>query len=1016
VADRSVSIALKAEVSGFVNGVRTAQRSAAGFMAELDKSAKKRAALSDLGDTAGKVGLAAAAGLGAAVVASANFDQAMSSVQAATHETASNMDLLREAALKAGAQTAFSATEAAAGIEALAKAGVSTQDIMAGGLTGALDLAAAGNLEVGAAAEYAATALTQFGLSGEQVPHVADLLAAAAGKAQGEVSDMGAALSQTGLVADMVGLSIEETTGALGAFASAGLIGSDAGTSFKNMLGSLTPNSKEAAELMGQLGINAYDAQGQFIGLADLAGNLESSLAHMSDEQRQATLETIFGADAVRAASVLYEQGADGVQSWIDKVDDSGYAAETAATRLDNLKGDIEAFTGSLETALIGAGEGSQGMLRGVVQRATDAVNAFNNLPPAAQNVTSAFLGITAVTGGALWFGAKVVQGVSNTRQALDDLNFSGDRARGMMGRLGKAATAVGIVFAGLEIAEGFGQSSTELGRFVEKVEALGGTTAEDKLASLNDELARQQKIVEDAVSFDVGAFGIGRVSPFSTRARDAADRAAQLEERIAQLNHEMEMEAIAAEKAGDGSDKAAAGFDKAGDAARRAADGTRTFSDSLKRMTGFLDERGMLREYQAALDDMTKSVRQNGRSFDINTEKGRSNQAALDAIARSAIDVGSSMSDADRVGFLRRSAGDIRRVAREMGLPRDAVQEVIGKLQELGRQNPKPKVTVDTTGANAAIASVTRSLDRIQDETVNVWIRRHGTPGGRIDPGIRPASGGYITGPGTATSDSIPAHLSNGEYVVRAAAVDRYGVGFLHDVNAMRFANGGAVGGGDDPRDDRTTREVRRAKEQAKRDAEKLQRKIERQIEHVKETRDEMRELRKESREFGKAVAGNFRTDPFESNATLGGVIRSLQADTAGARDFNRYARRARRLGLSGGALEAILASGNGALLGSIDTRGEVRRLEAAWGNRNQATGQLAAFSSNAWLDRHGKRQTDTTRELNQVITRLNKRIDRLDERLERAVRRGARDGTSEGGRRANRRRQVAMSRASLS
>lgn len=58
-------------------------------------------------------------------------------------------------------------------------------------------------------------------------------------------------------------------------------------------------------------------------------------------------------------------------------------------------------------------------------------------------------------------------------------------------------------------------------------------------------------------------------------------------------------------------------------------------------------------------------------------------------------------------------------------------------------------------------------------------------------------ATGGYITGPGTGTSDSIAARLSNGEYVIRAAAVDRYGVDFFHRLNAMRFANGGLVGGG---------------------------------------------------------------------------------------------------------------------------------------------------------------------------------------------------------------------------
>ena len=56
-----------------------------------------------------------------------------------------------------------------------------------------------------------------------------------------------------------------------------------------------------------------------------------------------------------------------------------------------------------------------------------------------------------------------------------------------------------------------------------------------------------------------------------------------------------------------------------------------------------------------------------------------------------------------------------------------------------------------------------------------------------------RAATGGLIQGPGTKNSDSIPARLSNGEYVVRASAVDQYGVGMLNDINEKKF---GATGG----------------------------------------------------------------------------------------------------------------------------------------------------------------------------------------------------------------------------
>ena len=234
---------------------------------------------------------------------------------------------------------------------------------------------------VGDAAEIAATALTQFKLSGDKVPHLADLLAAGAGKAQGSVEDMGMALKQAGLVAASTGLRIEETTGGLAAFASAGLIGSDAGTSFKSMLQRLTPQSIEAKDKMDELGISAYDAQGKFIGLAKFSENLKTSMKDLTPEARNAAMGVIFGSDAVRAANVLYEQGGRASRTGPTKVNEAGYAAVTASIKQDNLAGDIEKLGGSFDSLLIKGGSGVAESLRGLVQGAEDMVDAFGKIP-----------------------------------------------------------------------------------------------------------------------------------------------------------------------------------------------------------------------------------------------------------------------------------------------------------------------------------------------------------------------------------------------------------------------------------------------------------------------------------------------------------------------------------------------------------------------------------------------------------------------------------------------------------
>ncbi|WP_231736039.1 phage tail tape measure protein [Arthrobacter sp. YC-RL1] len=424
----------------------------AGFESET-AAAKSAAAWETVSNVMMGAGTGIVAGVGMAVKKYADFDKSMSAVQAATHETSGNMLQLREAAISAGADTAFSAEEAAGAIEELAKAGVSTESILGGGLNGALSLAAAGNLGVGEAAEIAASAMTQFKLSGDQIPHLADLLAAGAGKAQGSVHDLGEALNQAGLVASGTGLSVEETTGTLAAFASAGLTGSDAGTSFKTMLQKLQAPSKESAKLMDELGINMYDANGEFAGMDALAGQLASSLSTKSAAERDAAMATIFGSDAVRAANVLYQQGAEGIQEWTDKVNDAGYAAETAAIMQDNLAGDVEKLGGAFDTVFIKSGSGANDALRELVQGAESVVDAIGRIPGPVLSTVTSIAGVAGATALAVGGFTKLAPAVVDTWSAFKDLGAEGSRMPGKLGKVTKAVGILGAAFAALSTA-----------------------------------------------------------------------------------------------------------------------------------------------------------------------------------------------------------------------------------------------------------------------------------------------------------------------------------------------------------------------------------------------------------------------------------------------------------------------------------------------------------------------------------------------------------------------------------
>ena len=384
--NENIMIRLMADTSNYTTKMAAASKQAGQFGSALEKPMTTGERFAAGATKAGLAVGALSAAIGVAAVSTfAQFDAAMSTVQANTGASADEMGQLRQAAIDAGANTVYSASEAADAINELGKAGMSTADILSGGLDGALDLAASDGMAVGEAAELMSSAMAQFNLTGKDAGKVADALAAGAGKAQGSARDLGYALQQSGMVANSFGISMTETVGTLTSFANAGMVGSDAGTSLKAMLISLANPSTKARNLMEELGINAYDAQGKFVGLSNLAGQLQDKMSGLSQEQRNQALATIFGTDAIRAANVLYNEGAQGIAEWTKKVNDSGYAAEQAAAKNDNLKGDLENLSGSFESLMISIGSGANGPLRKAVQITDMLVDTFSSMPAPVQ-------------------------------------------------------------------------------------------------------------------------------------------------------------------------------------------------------------------------------------------------------------------------------------------------------------------------------------------------------------------------------------------------------------------------------------------------------------------------------------------------------------------------------------------------------------------------------------------------------------------------------------------------------
>jgi hypothetical protein len=275
-------------------------------------------------------------------------------------------------------------------------------------------------------------------------------------------------------------MSIEDTTGTLAAFANAGLIGSDAGTSFKTMLLAIQNPAGKTQDMMDELGISAYDAQGQFIGITKFAGQLQEKLKNLTPQARAQAMAQMFGNDAVRAGVDPVRAGRDGHPGWIDKTNDAGYAAETASKLTDNLAGDVERLKGSLETMAIEAGSGANSGLRVLTKSVNGLVDQFGALPPYVGSAVTVLAGIggALLLGGVAW--VKYRRAVSSTLEELRATGPAGEKAAAGLEKARGAAAKAMIGFVALEgaaaILNSFGPEAANVDRLTASLTNLANT------------------------------------------------------------------------------------------------------------------------------------------------------------------------------------------------------------------------------------------------------------------------------------------------------------------------------------------------------------------------------------------------------------------------------------------------------------------------------------------------------------------------------------------------------------
>ena len=345
----------------------------------LGSGSKGLAGLATGAQVAMGAAVAGVAALGASIAASittaADFQQTMAGVQATLGEegTAGVMEDLTGLAKEMGKSTAFSASEAAKGMKFLAQAGFDTDEIMSA-LPETLDLAAAGNLDLGEAADIASNVLSGMRLETDDLSGVVDGLAAAASNSNTDVRQMGAAFAQVAPGAAAAGVSFEETAAALGVLADNGIQAGAGGTALNAALRTMIKPSREAEEAAKRLGLTFTDATGQVRPMADIVQELEEKNISAKDAL------VLFGEEGGRAINALVGSGSQRLRTLQDSIENSGGAAKKMAdVQMNTFEGAMKTLGSATEGLMITVGEKFLPILQTLIEdHVVPAITSFN--------------------------------------------------------------------------------------------------------------------------------------------------------------------------------------------------------------------------------------------------------------------------------------------------------------------------------------------------------------------------------------------------------------------------------------------------------------------------------------------------------------------------------------------------------------------------------------------------------------------------------------------------------------
>jgi TP901 family phage tail tape measure protein len=254
------------------------------------------------------------------------------------------------------------------------------------------------------ATDVATNVMSAYGREADEMASVTDTLTATVSNHNQTMQGMASAMSTVAPIASSLGISLEETSAAIGQMGDVGIQGERAGTALRNVFSQLSDESSTVSTELNEMGVATRNSSGEIVSMTQLLSNMESAGVEAGDAAK------IFGTEAGPAMAALMQEGSDALAQNTQRISDAEGATQSMAeTQRDTLNAEMQIARSNIEDVGIAIGGDLIPMVSTLTGYISTGADRFQDLNGDQRRAIILLGGVAAAIGPVLFVGGTLL-------------------------------------------------------------------------------------------------------------------------------------------------------------------------------------------------------------------------------------------------------------------------------------------------------------------------------------------------------------------------------------------------------------------------------------------------------------------------------------------------------------------------------------------------------------------------------------------------------------------------------